>query len=257
MPRNTTLSTIVTLLVVLAAVPAPAVVADEDVPLVRLVTDEGPILLALFPDLAPHHVENFLHLARTGFYADTYFHRIIDDFMIQGGDVNSKDFDPRNDGQGNPGLGDLVNAEEKAQLEAIQRSLADRGYDVSLLEAPVFLKAEFSPTAKHLRGTLSMARRSRPIDSAGSQFFICDERNQMTANLDGQYTIFGHVVTGMEVVDRIITAEKEPNSRSDRPVNPVHVVRCDVMTGLANLTAEEQQAYRDMLATLAENDSVW
>jgi len=244
-------------LMLTAAAASLAMPADDEVPLVRMVTDEGPILVALFPDLAPHHVENFLHLARTGFYDDTYFHRIIPQFMIQGGDINTKDFDPRNDGQGNPTLSDLVTDEERAELQSIQSSLAARGYVGSLLETPVFLKAEFSPTAKHLRGTLSMARRSRPVDSAGSQFFICHERSQSTANLDGQYTVFGQVVTGMDVVDRIVNAEKDPRKGRDFPANPVHIIRCDVMTGISSLSPEEQVAYHEMVQMLAENDSVW
>jgi peptidyl-prolyl cis-trans isomerase B (cyclophilin B) len=253
-------ASLVALIVLLAGAlgaPAGAMPADDEVPLVRLVTDEGPILVALFSDLAPHHVENFLHLAGTGFYDNTYFHRIIPQFMIQGGDVNTKDFDPRNDGQGNPTLGDLVTIEERSQLQAIQSSLAARGYVGSLLDTPVFLRAEFSPTAKHLRGTLSMARRSRPVDSAGSQFFICHERSQSTANLDGQYTVFGQVVMGMDVVDRIVTAEKDARKGRDFPANPVHIIRCDVMTGLSSLSPEEQVAYHEMLQMLAENDSVW
>ncbi|MBD3222265.1 hypothetical protein GF314_13590 [bacterium] len=236
---------------------AHAVPADEDVPLVRLKTDEGAILLALFPDLAPHHVANFLHLARSGFYDDTYFHRIIEGFMIQGGDGNTRDFDPRNDGQGNPGLADLVTETERDQLAAIEASLAERGYVASLLDSPVFLKAEFSPTARHLRGTLSMARRSRPVDSAGSQFFICHERGQSTAALDGKYTIFGHVITGMDVVDRIVSAETDPSKGRNFPANPVHITGCEVMTGVASLAPDEQNAYHEMLRTLAENDSVW
>ncbi|MEZ4388682.1 MAG: peptidylprolyl isomerase [Candidatus Krumholzibacteriia bacterium] len=240
-----------------AATAALALPADTDVPLVRLNTDEGAILVALFPDLAPHHVANFLQLASSGFYDDTYFHRIIPGFMIQGGDNNTKDFDPRNDGQGNPGLANLITPQEKAEIEAIEASLAARGYTGSLMDTPVFLKAEFSQTAKHLRGTLSMARRSRPVDSAGSQFFICHERGQSTANLDGQYTIFGQVVTGMDVVDRIATAPVDRRKGENFPANPVHITSCEVTTGIGSLSAEEQVAYHEMIKFLADNDSVW
>lgn len=244
-------------LAALVATAALALPAEDEVPLVRLTTDEGEILVALFPDLAPHHAANFEHLARTGYFDETYFHRIISGFMIQGGDSNTKDFDPRNDGQGNPGLANLITDEERAQIKAIETSLADRGYTGSLMDTAVFLKAEFSQTAKHLRGTLSMARRSRPVDSAGSQFFICHERGQSTAALDGQYTIFGQVITGMDVVDRIVTAEKDPRKGRDFPANPVHITRCEVTHGLASLSAEEQLAYRVMIQFLADNDSVW
>jgi len=230
---------------------------DREVPFVRIVTSEGEILVALFPDLAPHHVASFLHLASTGFYDGTYFHRIIPDFMIQGGDPNTKDFDPRNDGQGNPGLQDVATPAERAQLESLAASLAARGYVGLDLNSPVFLMAEFSPTAKHLRGTLSMARRARPVDSAGSQFFICHQRSPSTAGLDGQYTIFGHVVTGLEVVDRIATAEKDPRRGADQPAVPVTIKSCAVTAGVAALAPAEQAAYREMLQTLAEAGSTW
>jgi len=230
---------------------------ESDVPLVRIATDEGVILVALFPDLAPNHAANFAHLARTGYYDQTYFHRIIPGFMIQGGDGNTKDFDPRNDGQGNPGLAQLVSPAEAAQLATISESLAARGYTGALMDTPVFLKAEFSQTAKHLPGTLSMARRSRPVDSAGSQFFICHERGQSTANLDGQYTIFGHVVTGMDVVKRIVNAPQDRSKGQNFPANPVHITGCEVTIGTGSLSADEQQAYRDMVKFLADNDSVW
>ena len=245
------------LLVSLLATVAMALPADDQVPLVRLDTDEGVILVALFPDLAPNHAGNFAHLASTGYFEGTYFHRVIPGFMIQGGDSNTKDFDPRNDGQGNPGLSALITAEEQAQLETIQASLESRGYTGSLLEAPVFLKAEFSQTAKHLPGTLSMARRSRPVDSAGSQFFICHERGQSTAALDGKYTVFGQVVTGMDVVERIVSADLNASKGRDFPANPVHINSAEVITGIGSLSADEQVAYHEMVQLLADNDSVW
>jgi len=236
---------------------AAAAVPDAEAPFVRLETDAGEILLVLFPDLAPHHVASFLHLAASGFYEGTYFHRIIPTFMIQGGAPNTKDFDPRNDGQGNPGLADVVTAAERAQLEAIAASLAERGYVGLDLNTQVFLKAEFSRTAKHLRGTLSMARRARPVDSAGSQFFLCHERSQSTAGLDGQYTVFGHVVAGMDVVDRIATAAKDPRRGADQPAAPVKINRCVVTTGVETLSPPEQAAYREVLKTLAAEGSTW
>lgn len=245
------------LLLCMAAAPALAIPGEQDVPLVRLTTDEGVILVALFPDLAPNHAANFAHLARTGYYDQTYFHRIIPGFMIQGGDGNTRDFDPRNDGQGNPGLAQLISPDEAEQLAAISESLASRGYTGALMDTPVFLKAEFSETAKHLPGTLSMARRSRPVDSAGSQFFICHERGQSTANLDGQYTIFGQVVTGMDVVERIVNAPQDRSKGQNFPADPVHIISAEVTTGTGSLSAEEKQAYRDMVKFLAENDSVW
>ena len=99
------------------------------------VADRGTILLELYPELAPRTVASFIELARNGFYNGTTFHRTMPGFMIQGGDPNSRDDDPGNDGDGGPGF-----------------SLTD----------------EFSP-APHTRGTLSMANTGHP-DSAGSQF---------------------------------------------------------------------------------------
>lgn len=139
-------------------------------------TKFGKIELEFFPDVAPRHVHNFIELAKKGFYDGTTFHRIIPGFMIQGGDPNSKNPDKTMHGMGGP------------------------GYTV---------KAEFNEKP-HKRGTLSMARASHP-DSAGSQFFICVADAPF---LDRQYTVFGEVVSGMEVADTIV---KQPRDRRDNP----------------------------------------
>jgi len=139
-------------------------------------TKFGNIKLRFFPDVAPNHVNNFIELAKKGFYDGTTFHRVIPGFMIQGGDPNSKSTDRSTHGLGGP------------------------GYE---------LKAEFN-SKHHKRGTLSMARSVNP-DSAGSQFFICVA--DLPA-LDGQYTVFGEVVSGMEVVDKIVS---QPRDRMDNP----------------------------------------
>ena len=128
-------------------------------------TEFGDITLRFFSDDAPGHVKNFIDLAQKGFYTKTTFHRIIPGFMIQGGDPNSKSNDRSRHGMGGPGYS---------------------------------LKAEFN-SHPHKRGTLSMARSADP-DSAGSQFFICVST---APHLDGQYTVFGEVTKGMEVVDKI------------------------------------------------------
>jgi peptidyl-prolyl cis-trans isomerase B (cyclophilin B) len=248
--RSAMLLAVVTILI---AAPAPAVPPDAEVPFVRLHTEEGEILVALFPDLAPHHVRNFLHLAETGFYAGTVFHRIVPGFVIQGGDPNSKDRDPVNDGRGGPTLADVLTESERDQLRSAGEILEAKGYKGLDLDARANLKAEFSRSAKHLRGTLSMAR-SRDADSAGSQFFVCVGR---TAQLDGQYTIFGHVVAGMDVADRIVGAETGTGRDRERPLEPVQIDRCEVLTGLGSLSADEQQAYRDMIDRLAEEGSTW
>ena len=118
----------------------------------------GEIRIEFYPADAPKTVENFVTLAKKGFYNGLTFHRVVPDFVVQGGC-------PKGTGTGGP------------------------GYQI---------KAEFNKQ-KHLRGSVAMARSQDP-DSAGSQFYIC---YGTTPHLDGQYTVFGHVVTGMELVDRI------------------------------------------------------
>jgi peptidyl-prolyl cis-trans isomerase B (cyclophilin B) len=203
----------------------------------RMETDAGDILLVFYPELAPHHVDNFVHFARTGFYEGTVFHRIIPGFMIQGGDPNSKDADPRNDGTGSPMLADILDAESAAVVENINAMLAERGY--APVNVPVNLKAEFSRKVSHDRGVLSMARSNDP-DSAGSQFFICHAN---AAQLDGSYTVFGYAVTGLDVVDIIATAEKNPAAGRDYPAIPVHIKKITIFEGTGDLTADEKTAW--------------
>ena len=150
----------------------------------RLETVHGNILLVFYPELAPNHVNNFVNLSKNGFYDGTRFHRIVPGFVIQGGDPNSKDEDPRNDGMGGPTIADVLDAEGTEMLAEVNAKLETLGYKG--LEGQANLKAEFS-SEKHVRGTLSMAR-SRDPDSAGSQFFVCVAD---TPQLDNQYTVFG------------------------------------------------------------------
>jgi peptidyl-prolyl cis-trans isomerase B (cyclophilin B) len=131
-----------------------------------IVTAQGTIKLQLFEKIAPRHAANIINLATTHFYDSTYFHRVIPGFMIQGGDPNTKDNDFSNDGQGS---------------------------------GPQMLTAEFNAT-HHSRGILSMARANDP-NSASSQFFICVAD---AGFLDKQYTAFGQVIDGMDVVDKIV-----------------------------------------------------
>lgn len=150
-------------------------------------TKHGNIRLKFFPDVAPNHVNNFIDLAKKGFYDSTTFHRVIPGFMIQGGDSNSKDADKSKHGMGDPGYK---------------------------------LKAEFNEKS-HKRGILSMAR-SRDQDSAGSQFFICLADATF---LDRQYTVFGEVTEGMDVVDKIVSQPRDsrdnPNERIEMKVRIV------------------------------------
>ena len=142
----------------------------------------GDIVLRLFSDVAPGHVNNFVKLSKDGFYNGTTFHRVIPGFMIQGGDPNSKNSDRSSHGMGGPGHN---------------------------------VKAEFNSTP-HKRGIVSMARANDP-DSAGSQFFIC----VADANfLDWQYTVFGEVVSGMEVADKIVTVKRDGR---DNPLERVEM----------------------------------
>jgi peptidyl-prolyl cis-trans isomerase B (cyclophilin B) len=147
----------------------------SDYPKALIGTNLGDITVELWDDVAPGHVENFLKLARDGFYDGLAFHRIIEDFMIQGGC-------PRGTGTGGPGW---------------------------------TIKAEFNKKEHH-PGTLSMARSSDP-DSAGSQFFICLTRERCR-HLDGQYTGFGQVIEGLDIVEQIGQIETDA---SDRPRQPV------------------------------------
>ncbi len=140
-------------------------------------TTKGTIKIKFFPAVAPKHVENFKKLAGAGFYNGTTFHRVIPGFMIQGGDPNSKDDDRSNDGTGGPGWS---------------------------------VDAEFNDIS-HKRGIVSMAR-SRDPNSAGSQFFICVAPAPF---LDGQYTVWGEVIEGMDVVDMIVSEKRD---RKDNPL---------------------------------------
>jgi len=206
--------------------------ADET--FVRLTTGQGDILLQMKTDVAPRHVENFLRLGTSGFYDGTYFHRVIPGFMIQGGDPNTRNKDKADDGQGGPSWEDVLPAEDFARLEAVRLMLDQRGYGG--LPPSAGIKAEFN-SESHTRGTVSMARSQSP-DSGGSQFFITVAH---TAHLDGKYTIFGKVVTGMDVADAIVSSERD---RQDNPLQPVHVTGFNVIDGVAGLTADEAEAWR-------------
>ena len=232
---------LVLVLLVLTTVLSGASVAQADEPLfARLDTDLGSILLVFYPELAPHHVDNFVHLSRTGFYDGTKFHRIVPGFVIQGGDPNSKDADPRNDGLGGPTMTDVLTADELVLLQQVNEMLDGKGYGG--LDGPANLKGEFSKTVKHVRGTLSMAR-SQDVDSAGSQFFICVAP---TAQLDGKYTIFGQVVLGMDVADIIVNAEKNSAAGRDAPRNPVAINKATIIQGVPGLLPAEKAAWDEM-----------
>ena len=146
---------------------------------------DGEVKIELFPDIAPKHVERIKILANEGKYDNVVFHRVIDGFMAQTGDVqfgnsSSDNFDLRKSGTGGS---DLPN-----------------------------LKQEFN-NVPHERGTLSMARSSDP-NSANSQFFICFQASPF---LDRQYTVFGKVIEGMDLVDKIKRGDENQNGSVENP----------------------------------------
>lgn len=187
----------------------------DDEYLVELVTTEGSVKIKLFPDQAPKAVENFVTHAKEGYYKDTPFHRVMKDFMIQGGD-------PKGDGTGG-------------------ESIWNKGF-----------KTEISNQLYNIRGALSMAR-SESRSSNGSQFFIVTNSEDVsdglaiqyypekiieqykkggTPQLDGEYTVFGQVTEGMDVVDKIAGAEVKDNSsgtEKSTPVDPVKVTEVKVL----------------------------
>jgi len=158
--------------------------AGKHAPHAIIKTKFGEMELVLFPKLAPKHVESFIKLAKSGFYNGTIFHRVLPGFMIQGGDPNTKDPSKRDRyGTGGPGY---------------------------------TLPAEFN-RIRHERGIVSAARTGGDPNSAGSQFFIMVG---MAPHLDGQYTVFGEVIKGVEVVDRIVN---QPRGRRDNPLERIEI----------------------------------
>ena len=156
-------------------------------PTVVISTKFGDITIRFYTDIAPRHVDNFLNLAKIGFYDGTTFHRVVPGFIIQGGDPLSKEPDRSLHGQGGPGF--TLNPEPSDQ--------------------------------PHRRGTVSMAKvprnedRTRDVSDNGSQFFICVEDN---SSLDRTYSVFGKVMRGMDVVDKIVTV---PRDEKNNPLDPV------------------------------------
>jgi len=167
----------------------PTSESTENVIVIEL--KDGPVVIETFPDVAPKHVERITKLVQAGKYDGVAFHRVIEGFMAQTGDVqfgNVKDFSTSRVGTGGSDLPDL--------------------------------KEEFNDK-KHERGTCSMARSSSP-NSANSQFFICFEPAPF---LDRQYTVWGKVIEGMELVDKI----KMGSSRNNGSVNdPDHMIKVTV-----------------------------
>ncbi len=153
---------------------------NEKFEIVEIKTDFGDMYLWLY-DETPLHKANFIKLAKEGFYDGTTFHRIIDNFMIQGGDPNSKGENPKNVGNGGPGYR---------------------------------IPAEFRSDIKHKYGSIAAARDNNPKkESSGSQFYIVENKNG-TPHLDGGYTVYGEVIQGFEIVDKIA---EQPKDMRDKP----------------------------------------
>jgi cyclophilin family peptidyl-prolyl cis-trans isomerase len=172
---------------------APATAAEENKPMsqyqnkvAELHTTAGEIDIRFFPDVAPNHVKNFIDLAEKGFYNGTKFHRVIQGFMIQGGDPNTVSGAPSTWGTGGSGKN---------------------------------VAAEFN-SISHKRGIVSMARSSDP-NSASSQFFIVVADSTF---LDRQYTVFGQVTKGMDVADKIVNAPKGEQDRPNNPTTIEKIV---------------------------------
>lgn len=152
-------------------------------------TNFGEMTLALFPE-TPLHRKNFIKLATQHYYDSTTFHRIIKGFMIQGGDGNSKDTDPNNDGMGGPGY---------------------------------TIPAEFNPAFTHVQGALAAARMGDQVNpekqSSGSQFYLVENKGG-THFLDKNYTVYGQVIKGIDVVEKIA---EQPKGQADRPNIPIRM----------------------------------
>lgn len=162
----------------------PVIVEEE---IITLTTSEGVIVIKLDAVAAPKHAENFKKLVKEGFYDGTTFHRVIPGFMIQGGDPLSKD-----------------------QAKRAEHGTGGPGYTIP---------AEIGK--KHKRGSVAAARQGDQVnpkrESSGSQFYICVVD---TAFLDGQYTVFGEVIEGIDVADKIVAKPRDPR---DNPKEPVTV----------------------------------
>ncbi len=207
---------------------------EEKIEIVKIKTQFGEIMVYLY-DETPNHKANFLKLARNGFFNGTTFHRIIEGFMIQGGDPNSKDNDPMNDGDGGP--------EFTGEAGTFPDPVNGKTYSID---------AEIKPGIYHKRGVIAAARESDDINpekrSSGSQFYLVQGRiytdEELTAyaikrsltlnedqrklyttlggtpHLDGRYTVFGEIVSGYEVVEKIA---KQAKDGRDRPITNIEM----------------------------------
>ena len=169
--------------------PKEAKKVAEPLPIVQIETNHGTMKLELYEDETPNTVANFVHIVEQGMYDGTLFHRVIPGFVIQGGDPKTKQNNPSVWGTGGPGWR---------------------------------IKCELGPH-RHERGVLSMAHAGK--DTGGSQFFIVLDRAN-TAHLDGKHTVFGRVIEGLDVVDKIASIKRGPG---DRPEVECKMVKVTVL----------------------------
>ncbi|MFC1553078.1 peptidylprolyl isomerase [candidate division KSB1 bacterium] len=165
-------------------------VSEDEIGIIE--TKFGTIKFEFFTDVAPNHCANFKKLANSGFYDWVTFHRVMPNFMIQGGDINSKNADPNDDGMGSP------------------------GYTVD---------AEFSDIP-HTKGIVSTARKGNNINSASSQFFIMHAAEY--PSLDGNYTVFGKVIEGLDIVDSIAAVPTSGRQGNNRPLENIYMKKVRV-----------------------------
>ena len=176
--------------------PTNVVPTEDRTDYVRMtIRDFGEVVIRLFPDVAPITVENFKNLVAEGFYDGLTFHRIVDDFMAQGGDAYGR--------------------EDKTQPASIRGEFTSNGWENNL---------------SHVRGVISMARTSAP-NTASGQFFIM-LGDKYTSSLEGRYASFGYVCAGMDLMDEVSKVERTLNSNGEKatPVEPVVIDKIEFVT---------------------------
>ncbi|MCC6818715.1 MAG: peptidylprolyl isomerase [Bacteroidia bacterium] len=188
----------------MSTLPQDSITPQQALDTIAIVTSKGTIKIVLFNE-TPLHKANFLKLCNEGYYDGLLFHRVIPNFMIQGGDPNSKNA-PKGQMLGNGGPNYTI-------------------------------PAEFNQNLKHTRGALAAARTGDEVnpqrESSGSQFYIC---HVATPFLDMQYTVFGKTVDGFDVIDLIANAQKD---QYDRPVEDIKILSTKVLTKKAEPKADE------------------
>ena len=188
-----------------------------DGPVVEMVTTQGTMKIKLY-NATPGHRDNFLKLAGEGFYDSLKFHRVIQGFMIQGGDPLSKD--------------DSI---------AFQWGTGGPGYTIA---------AEFVPELHHCKGAVAAARLGDMANprrsSSGSQFYIVQSESGCS-HLDGQYTVFGQVIEGLNVIDKIAAVDTDPY---DRPLTPVIIKKVNVPQPADSTAAADSIAAKDSAKTV-------